>query len=208
MDADPIADHAALVELVRFEGGREPARVAQRVNRWFDERGADWVRAVLDAELGSHQPHHEAYRMLTVERRAALVAAAADRCRAEDRRGLQAGAFMLGRFISAPQPVAFWNGLDELQVAFVLDEWVRYLAYLALLDEVGARKLRLARQRIELDRVAVALGPGAEAETVKAVALLSEPYGTFFDYGAPWSLAQLRQICEEAGLPLPAADMS
>ena len=233
MQAEQIVDHRTLMELVRLEATRQPETTAEVVGHWFDLRGDDWVAAVLDAELGSHQSHHEAFRLLSVAQRALLVARVADVCRAQGRRGLGAGSFMVGRFVSASQPVQFWNDLSDAQVASVLDEWVQYLAYLALLDEVGSRKLRLARQRIEerglptvqvrkselrvfaslklsqrsLERVAASLENNhTEPETGQVIQLLSEPYGRLFDYAAPWSLTQLQELCDEAGLPLPRAE--
>jgi len=232
MHAEPPADHAALMQLVRTDLREQPAQASRLATEWFDQHPGQWAEAIVAAELGSHQPHFEAYRLLDAARRAELVGRVVERCRREGRRGLRAGAFMLGRLVSSVHPVAFWNALAAAQVAFALDEWVRYLEYLAVLDEVGARRLRLARQRIEmqglgplrlrpaealvftplklsersLERVEAALDEHAEPETRALLALLRKPYGALYDYALPWSLAQLEQLCRDAGLPLPPAE--
>jgi hypothetical protein len=137
---------------------------------------------------------------------------------------------MLGRFVAVPHPVAFWRGLDGGEVAFLLDEWVSFLKYMQVLDDVGERRLVRARQVVMGERLApirispadvrifaalklagratdglVAAASGAEnAETRPVVELLAGPWDALFD--TPWCRQALVDLCAEEGLPVPAPE--
>ncbi|HPR18507.1 MAG TPA: hypothetical protein PLD62_09705, partial [Candidatus Cloacimonadota bacterium] len=42
-----------------------------------------------------------------------------------------------------------------------------------------------------------------DRETILLINILLKPFGDIYDYNDPWSLGQLRSICEEARLLLP-----
>ena len=230
--AQPPEGLDELMRLVRLELRDEPEQASAIVNRWFDEHIDRYPDMVLAAELGTHQDHFDIYRLLTTERRVELVRRAVARCLAEQRSGLEAGAFMIGRFLSTPHPVAFWNELDDGSAAFGLNEWVLYLRYLSVLDQVGERRLQLARQVLRdgplpeirltpgdakvfvplklsaraIDRLAELSGPAADPMTAELLGLLRQPYRFFYDFAAPWSVGELRRTCEQAGRPVPGPD--
>jgi hypothetical protein len=60
--------------------------------------------------------------MLTVDQKIRFFAKALDRCEREKMFGYAAGAFMLGRFISTPLPVAFWRSFGPSKTALLLNE--------------------------------------------------------------------------------------
>lgn len=234
MRAGPAEGFTELIALVRGALREQPAQAAALVNAWFDEDPARHAAAVLAAELGTHREQQAVYELLTLERRAALQRRLVARCRAEGRRGMTAGCFTLGRFACTPEPVAFWNRLDDGDAAYLLEEWVLHARYLRVLDEVGERRIRRARERIDarglaeirvtrgdavafvslklserdLARVAALCGAGADPQTLRLLELLRGPYGELFDFDAPWSMDRLRRICAAAGLPLPGPDES
>ena len=57
-----------------------------------------------------------------------------------------------------------------------------------------------------LDAVAAALPEWSDPQAGDVLELLELPYRSFYDFAAPWSRAELEQICREAGVPLPAPD--
>ena len=221
-----------LIGLIRGALRDRPDEASTLVNQWFDEDPRRYVDAVLRAELGTHHDQQAAYQHLSWQRRVELHRRAAAVCRAEGRRGLEAGAFTIGRFICTSHPVAFWNALEDHEVAWLLDEWVLHARYLRVLDEVGERRIQRARQRIaerglaevqltqgdaalfvplklsqrDLARVDQLAGEQSDPQTRRLLEILRRPYRSFFDFDAPWSVGRLQRICDEGAIPLPDPD--
>jgi len=152
-----------------------------------------------------------------------------DRCLSGKLSGMTAGSFMLGRFIQVPHGVSFWNQLSDHEIGFLLNEWVHYRGYRDVLAEVGENRLVRARKmlleeperpvrigpvdgksfillklsRKNLANVEQGLAGAGRSETRELLQMLQAPYGSLYDYGQPWSLNPLKEICAAEGLALP-----
>ncbi|MBW2523258.1 MAG: hypothetical protein JRI23_03745 [Deltaproteobacteria bacterium] len=232
LQAEQIESLDELIKVIRTDLRDDPEHAAEIVNRFFDRYTDYYVEAVLDAQLGTHLEQFDVYRKLTTERQVELHERAVARCLSCGLTGLTAGSFMIGRFISTAHPIAFWERLDEREVAFMLNEWILFMHYLKVLDDVGERRINKAREVIlekrtgairltagdakvfmtlklshrDLDRVVALLPEESAAETGELLAMLREPYGYFYDYETRWSVGELKRLCEQAGIPQPAAD--
>jgi hypothetical protein len=221
-----------LIRLVNLELRGKVEEARDFVRAWCDNHEEFYVDEVLRSELGDHLNQHRVFEMLTVDQKIRFFVKALDRCDREQMCGYAAGAFMLGRFISTPLPVAFWRAFGARQTALLLNEWLLFEKYLHVLQSVGERQINRARKRILGEglpeiRLApsalMALVPlkvaGVEIPSVRAsvprwldpqlpelLDLLEKPYKTFFDFKAPWSRRKLEVICEEAGLAIPGPD--
>jgi hypothetical protein len=47
------------------------------------------------------------------------------------------------------------------------------------------------------------LPDSSDRQSVKVLELLQQPYSSFYDFNAAWSVGQLEKICREENLPLP-----
>ncbi len=171
--------------------------------------------------------------MLTLERRIRFFQQALAKCMGDRISGFEAGAFMLGRFLSVRYPVAFWRALSASEIALLINEWVLFEKYMQLLHNVGERNLLLARKQIlknGLEQITVnaaklqsslitlkmsraplqeakdALPPWSDPQSPHVLDLLQRPYHFFYDFKAAWSIRQLEKICREENLPLPQPD--
>ena len=231
LDVAHIAGIDELIKHIRFDLS-EGENAAGVINDWFDALGDAFVRDVLGSQLGSHLERFRVYERLTVDRRAALHRQAVATCRLDRRSGFSAGSFMLGRFISIRHTTGFWNLLAPEDVAFLLEEWVLFLKYLQVLDDVGERRISRARDVIlgdklgtvsitpgearvfaslklsdhDLAGVEAALDPRRSDETAELLGLLRQPWSALYDFDQPRSLAALGALADEAGIPVPAAE--
>ena len=140
---------------------------------------------------------------------------------------------MLGRFLCQRHHLDFWQELDITEIGFMINESVLFEKYLQVINEVGERRLNRARKRIldhGLDKIHLNIAnaklfitlklvfnrwddllsqlPENHAEeTVDLINLLKKPFGEIYDYDKPWSISELKKICEEEGreLPLPGS---
>ena len=48
-----------------------------------------------------------------------------------------------------------------------------------------------------------ALPEWCDPQSARVLELLQQPYSTFYDFNAPWSVGQLESICRAENLPLP-----
>ncbi|GAG29370.1 unnamed protein product, partial [marine sediment metagenome] len=64
----------------------------------------------------------------------------------------------------------------------------------------------LKLSRPSLDAVRDLLPKWRDPQTLQLLDILARPYHAFYDFGAEWSLGQLKKICEEENLPLPGPD--
>ena len=221
-----------LIRLVNLElrGKEEEAR--QFVRAWCDSHEQFYVDEVLRSELGDHLNQHRVFEMLTVDQKIRFFAKALDRCEREKMFGYAAGAFMLGRFISTPLPVAFWRSFGPSKTALLLNEWLLFEKYMHVLHSVGEKKINRARKRIlgeglpeiqlappaltvlvplklaaaDITSVRKSVPQWCDPQLPKLLDLLERPYKAFFDFKAPWSRGKLEAICDEAGLKMPGPD--
>ena len=219
-----------VMRLVNFEFRAKPDEARRLVNGWFDERETVYVEEVLKSDIGDHLSQSNVFEMLTLDRKARFFKAALAKCAREHISGYEAGAFMLGRFLSHPYPVAFWKCFSAQQIAMLLNEWVLFEKYMQLLHNVGERKVLQARKKIlkegldelllhpgnvrslisvklsgvPLDEVRGSLPPGSDPQSANVVELLQLPYKSFYDFGTEWSVGELKRMCAAENLPLPA----
>ena len=221
-----------LIRLVNLELRGEGEEARQFVRAWCDSHEQFYVDEVLRSDLGDHLSQYRVFDMLTVDQKIRFFAKALDRCEREKMFGFAAGAFMLGRFISTPLPVAFWRSFGPRKAALLLNEWLLFEKYMQVLHTVGERRINRARKRILSEGLAriqltpaglTALVPvklaGTSIASVRTsvpewcdpqlpelLDLLEKPYKTFFDFKSPWARRRLEDICQEAGLNVPAPD--
>ena len=221
-----------VIRLVNFEMRGESEEAKQLVNSWFDDREQLYIEEVLKSDIGDHLGQGNVFEMLTLDRKIRFFKGALVKCARQHISGYEAGAFMLGRFLSRRYPVAFWKSFTPSEIGLLVNEWVLFEKYMQLLHKVGERKVILARKEIlkgGLDQLSLQpsnvqcfitlklSGPRLEAardslpersdrQALRVLELLQQPYSAFYNFGAVWSVSQLEKICREESLPLPQPD--
>lgn len=232
LQVDQLMDLDDLLRLVRGELRDDPRRASELVNAYYDASPASYLDEVLRSELGSHLEQSRVYDLLTPDRKASFQRMAVERCRERGLRGFTAGSFMLGRFLNLDHPVPFWRQLSPHEVGFLLNEWVQYQKYMAVLREVGERRVNRARDRIlmqgletipiraadvrvftalklagaDLAAARTGLPSSADPQASSVIELLEGPWSQLYDFDKPWSLRKLREICAREGVRLPRKD--
>lgn len=199
------------------------------VNSWFDEREQVYVDDVFKSDIGDHLAQSRVFDLLTLDRKIKFFRRALAKCSHEHLSGYEAGAFMLGRFLSNRYSVQFWKSFTPSEVALLINEWVLFEKYIQLLYDMGERKLLQARKKIlekgldplrlraanvkSLITIKLAGIPLAETQLAiqdwndpqakRVVELLQQPYSEFFDFQKPWSVAELEKICREDSIAVP-----
>ena len=221
-----------LTRLVNVELREQPEEAVQLVNGWFSDHEPSYVEQVLKCDIGDHLVQNRVFDMLTPERKVRFFKLTVEKLLRERVSGYEAGAFMIGRFLSARYPVAFWKAFTPSEIAMLVNEWVLFEKYMQVLHTMGERKLLQARKKILKDgldelklhpgnvRALITLklsaAPLAEARTAlpewgdpqarRVLELLEQPYKAFYDFRARWSLRELEKICEEEKIPVPGAE--
>ncbi len=221
-----------LIRLVNIDLRQETEKADKFVCGWFDSHESLYVEGVLKSDMGDHLNQQTVFDMLTLERKIRFFKSALAKCNREQIFGYAAGAFMLGRFISVPQQVAFWKVFSPDEIGLLVNEWILFEKYMLLLHDVGERKIVRAKKKIlkdglsdlalhagkvksliplklsrpSLDAVRDLLPKWRDPQTLQLLDILARPYHAFYDFGAEWSLGQLKRICEEESLPLPGPD--
>jgi hypothetical protein len=229
---DQISKLGEVIRLVNLDLRGEAEEAVTLVQAWFDQHETFYMEEVLRSEMGDHLNQNRVFDMLSLDRKIRFFKQALAKCAREKLSGLSAGTFMLGRFISVRQPVAFWRSFNAFETALLLNEWILFEQYMQVLDEVGERKIMRARRRIASEGLAeIHLHPGnvrglvplklsgidlgavraslpewSEMQTLKVVEILEQPYDAFFDFDAAWSMKELEAMCSEAGMPVPGPD--
>jgi hypothetical protein len=221
-----------VIRLVNFEIRGESEEAAQLVNSWFDDREQLYIEEVLKSDIGDHLGQGNVFEKLTLKRKIRFFKGALAKCTRQRISGYEAGAFMLGRFLSFRYPVAFWKSFSPSEIGLLVNEWILFEKYMQLLHKVGERKVLLARKQILKDGLdQLSLQPGnvqcfitlklsgtrfeevrdslpdwSDRQAVRVLELLQQPYSAFYDFNAVWSVRQLEKICREEDLPLPGQD--
>jgi hypothetical protein len=232
LTVNQIATLSEVTRLVNFEFRGESDDARQLVNGWFDDRESVYAEEVLKSDIGDHLGQSNVFEMLTLDRKIRFFKRALEKCARERISGYEAGAFMLGRFLAARYPAAFWKCFSPAEIALLVNEWVLFEKYMQLLHNVGERKVLQARKRIlkegleqiqlhpgnvqnlitlklsgaNLEQARAALPEWADPQSVRVFELLGQPYQFFYNFRLEWSLGQLKKICQAENLAVPAAD--
>ena len=151
--AENITNLPTLARLIRINLQNQPQKASGIVNAWYSAHISEYISGVLKSKMGDHNDQSRIFNHLTSDNKADFMRRAHAACRSRRLTGLTAGSFMLGRFIANPLPVAVWNSLSDLDVAFFLNEYVMYQKYIQVLQEVGEIKLARAHSRIETEGI-------------------------------------------------------
>lgn len=230
--ADQTSTLGEITRLVNFELRRESDEARRLVNGWFDERETLYMEEVLKSDIGDHLGQSNVFEMLTLSRKIRFFKLALAKCLREQLSGYEAGAFMLGRFLCIRYPVSFWKAFTHAEIGLLVNEWVLFEKYMQVLQNVGERKVLMARKQIlkgGLDELSLRPGnvqslislklsgvpleevrgslPGwTDPQSAKVLELLQQPYRAFYDFNAVWSVRQLEKICQEENLPVPGPE--
>ena len=167
LEADQISTLSEVTRLVNFELRGESEEAKQLVNAWFDDRETAYMEEVLKSDIGDHLGQGNVFDMLTLDRKIRFFRGALAKCSREHISGYEAGAFMLGRFLSARYPVAFWKCFSPSEIGLLVNEWVLFEKYMQLLHHVGERKVLLARKQILKDGLGqLSLHPGTASPAI------------------------------------------
>ena len=148
-----ITDINKLARLIRCDLQDKPKKASDIVNSWYQTRPDDYVGGVLQSRMGDHNDQSRLFNLLSTDNKIDFFHRVQPACCKQGLSGLTAGSFMLGRFVARPLPVKMWEGLSDIEVAFLLNEYVLYEKYIQVLQEVGEIKLARAHSRIETEGI-------------------------------------------------------
>lgn len=226
---DQITTLNELVRLVNLEMRRQVDDARKLVRAWFDTHESLYVNELLKSDLGDHLNQNTVFDMLTLEQKIRFYKRVLAICYKEKRMGLTAGSFMLGRFISQPQSVAFWKAFTPLECGLLINEWILFEKYMHILHEVGAKHVLKAKNKIlrdglyELDlkprkikglislklsdqncmEIMKSIPNWCDKQTASILQILNGPYSDFYDFDARWSIKDLEGICQTENIPIP-----
>jgi hypothetical protein len=232
LTVEQISTLSEVTRLVNFELRGESDEAKELVNGWFDDREALYTEEVLKSDIGDHLGQSNVFDMLTLERKIRFFKGALAKCVRERISGYEAGAFMLGRFLSARYPVAFWKSFSPAEIGLLVNEWVLFEKYMQLLHNVGERRVLQARKKIlkegldklyihpgyvqslitlklsgtHLEDVKNALPEWSDPQSALVLELLQQPYRIFYNFNAEWSVGELKKICGAENLPIPGPE--
>ncbi|HYL15279.1 MAG TPA: hypothetical protein VEV41_19735 [Terriglobales bacterium] len=232
LTVEQISTLSEVTRLVNFELRGDSDEAKELVNGWFDDRETLYTEEVLKSDIGDHLGQSNVFDMLTLDRKIRFFKGALAKCSRERISGYEAGAFMLGRFLSQRYSAAFWKRFSPSEIGLLVNEWVLFEKYMQLLHNVGERKVLQARKKIlkeGLDKLYIHPGyvqslitlklSGARLEEVKSslpewsdpqsalvLELLGQPYRVFYNFNAEWSVGELKKICRGENLPVPGPD--
>jgi len=233
VDAEDFESLQDLGHAVRFGRlGKDEQKAAKFVNRCFDVRSEIIVQRLVDSTLGTHFLNQAAFACLSADRKARLLKAALRICAENDISGYNAGAFVIGCLVPNEADVSFWKKFTPGETARLLNEWVLHQKYLNILNNVGEKKIRHAKSFIlssglgsiwvhkgllsgfmtlklsgvPWDEVSRNIRPSFDSQTQEVIDLLRQPYSAFYDFDNPWSLSQLKKLCDAANLHVPGPE--
>jgi hypothetical protein len=232
LEVNQVSTLGEITRLVNFELRGESEEAGKLINGWFDDRESLYMEEVLKSDIGDHLGQSNVFEMLTLDRKIRFFNLALAKCSREHISGYEAGAFMLGRFLCMPYPVAFWKTFSPSEIGLLVNEWVLFEKYMQVLQNVGERRLLLARKQIlkggleqlslhpgnvqplislKLSRAPLQEARGSlpdwsDPQSARVLELLQQPYRTFYDFDVPWSVGPLERICRAENLPLPRPD--
>ena len=143
-----ITDIDSLARLINYDLNKSPEKARRIANEWYNLHPDLYEEQVLESRMGSHKEQSMVFELLDNDKKVNFFKNAISKCKVQNLSGLQAGAFMLGRFLAKPLPKVFWTSFDSREIAFMLNEYVLYEKYLSVLQEVGETKLTKAHSKI------------------------------------------------------------
>jgi hypothetical protein len=218
-----------LVKLIRNDYDQQPQKAIEFVNGWFDAHMDYYFTEILKSGLGSHLDQHKIYSLLTTDRRIHFFRNMIRLCLKNNLSGFSAGAFMLGRFLCQPHPLAFWKAFDPKGILFLLNEHILFEKYMQVLSEFGERRLNRTKNRLlsdDLSNISLSsMDPSLfitlklsspdwkeieslilsehDKDTRHLIMLLKRPYGVLFDYDLSWSFGKLEAACKAEHVDIP-----
>jgi hypothetical protein len=218
-----------LVKLIRNDYDQQPQKAVEFVNGWFDAHMDYYCTEILKSGIGSHLDQHKLYSLLTTDRKILFFRSMIRLCRKDKLSGFSAGAFMLGRFLCQPHPLAFWKAFDSSGTVFLLNEHILFGKYMQVLSEFGERRLNRTKNKLLMDDLSTItlssmepdlfitlklcspdwqdiearIQPEHDKDTRYLITLLKRPYGVLFNYDLPWSFGKLQSICTAEKMDIP-----
>ena len=143
-----INDINALARIISYDLNQNQEKAAVIVNTWYNLNSNLYQSQVLESKMGSHNEQSRVFNLLEIDKKIDFFKNIIMKCENYKLSGLEAGSFMLGRFIAKPLPKAFWEAFLPNEIAFMLNEYVLYEKYLTVLQEVGETKLTRTSSKI------------------------------------------------------------
>ena len=143
-----INDINSLARIISYDLNQDPEKAAIIVNTWYNLNSALYQNQVLESKMGSHNEQSRVFNLLDIDKKIDFFKNIIVKCIKENLSGLEAGSFMLGRFLAKPLPKSFWEAFLPNEIAFMLNEYVLYEKYLTVLQEVGETKLTRTSSKI------------------------------------------------------------
>lgn len=143
-----INDIDALARIISYDLNQDQEKAQLIVNTWYNINSELYQTQVLESKMGSHNEQSKVFALLDNDKKIDFFKNIIVKCRNEKLSGLEAGSFMLGRFLAKPLSKHFWNAFSPDEIAFMLNEYVLYEKYLSVLQEVGETKLTRTHSKI------------------------------------------------------------
>mgnify|MGYP003483399957 FL=1 len=137
-----------MARIISYDLNQDPEKAAIIVNTWYNLNSALYQNQVLESKMGSHNEQSRVFNLLDIDKKIDFFKNIIIKCIKENLSGLEAGSFMLGRFLAKPLPKSFWEAFLPNEIAFMLNEYVLYEKYLTVLQEVGETKLTRTSSKI------------------------------------------------------------
>jgi hypothetical protein len=229
VDLGEIMNLNELIKYIRTNLNNDLEKAKTLINGWYDNYTDYYIEQVLTSELGTHRDQHDLFEKLEVNRKIDFFRKAISHCLSHKTSGYTAGSFMLGRFICIPLPLKFWKELNNIEISFLLNEYILFEKYLYLLHEIGEHHLTRAKTSLQKEGLGEIILNIAHAKiftTLKLskknwdeiyknkphntqkefdnlISMLKLPFGEIYDFESSWSISKLVDICNNEGIETP-----
>ncbi len=143
-----INDIDALARIISYDLNQDQDRAKIVVNTWYNINSELYQDQVLESKMGSHNEQSKVFALLDNDKKIDFFKNIITKCVNNNLSGLEAGSFMIGRFLAKPLSKTFWEAFLPNEIAFMLNEYVLYEKYLSVLQEVGETKLTRTHSKI------------------------------------------------------------
>ncbi len=143
-----INDIDALARIISYDLNQDQEKAHVIVNTWYSINSDLYQNQVLESKMGSHNEQSKVFALLDNDKKIDFFKNIIVKCNNNKLSGLEAGSFMLGRFLAKPLSKHFWQAFQASEIAFMLNEYVLYEKYLTVLQEVGETKLTRTHSKI------------------------------------------------------------
>lgn len=219
-----INDINALARIISYDLNQDPEKASVIVNTWYNLNASLYQNQVLESKMGSHNEQSRVFNLLDIDKKIDFFKNIIVKCERERLSGLEAGSFMLGRFLAKPLSKSFWEAFLPNEIAFMLNEYVLYEKYLTVLQEVGETKLTRTSSKIiseglnklevknfdyytfvplmslrtkwnEIERLVNVLNNKQE-NTLLLISVLSKPISDIFNMDQYWVRSKIEKLME------------